>query len=161
INPTNGSSFTGTLVQTQQVATSRMRAIENDRWVLQVAPTGFSAIVGPDGTVQQRSSVSEATVLQQTVGTREGTTLYTRVGLLPAWVLALASLALGWGAAWRQRRREPRAVGLFDVDEATVTTRSTDADTLPAVTPARTPTLRPDPRPPPRGGVGVRPTRHP
>ncbi|MGH9231163.1 MAG: apolipoprotein N-acyltransferase, partial [Acidimicrobiales bacterium] len=42
INPTNGSSFTGTLVQTQQVATSRMRAIENDRWVLQVAPTGFS-----------------------------------------------------------------------------------------------------------------------
>jgi apolipoprotein N-acyltransferase len=139
INPTNGSSFTGTLVQTQQVATSRMRAIENDRWVLQVAPTGFSAIVGPDGTVHQRSSVSDPTVLQQTVGKREGTTPYTRVGLLPAWIIALASLALGWGAAWRQRRRrrQPQAVGLFDVDEATVTTGSTDADTLPAVTPRR------------------------
>jgi apolipoprotein N-acyltransferase len=150
INPTNGSSFTGTLVQTQQVATSRMRAIENDRWVLQVAPTGFSAIVGPDGTVHQRSSVSEPTVLQQSVGKREGTTPYTRVGLLPAWILALASLALGWGAAWRQRqrRREPRAVGLFDVDEATVTTGTTDADTLPAVTPARPPPAAP-------GGVGL------
>jgi apolipoprotein N-acyltransferase len=139
INPTNGSSFTGTLVQTQQVATSRMRAIENDRWVLQVAPTGFSAIVGPDGTVHQRSSVSDPTVLQQTVGKREGTTPYTRVGLLPAWIIALASLALGWGAAWRQRRRrrQPQAAGLFDVDEAAVTTGSTDADTLPAVTPRR------------------------
>ncbi|MGH9193739.1 MAG: apolipoprotein N-acyltransferase [Acidimicrobiales bacterium] len=139
INPTNGSSFTGTLVQTQQVATSRMRAIENDRWVLQVAPTGFSAIVGPDGTVHQRSSVSDPTVLQQTVGKREGTTTYTRVGLLPAWIVALASLALGWGAAWRlrRRRRQPQAVGLVDVDQATVTAGSTDADSRPAVTPAR------------------------
>ncbi|MGH9289210.1 MAG: apolipoprotein N-acyltransferase [Acidimicrobiales bacterium] len=139
INPTNGSSYTGTLVQTQQVATSRMRAIENDRWVLQVSPTGFSAIVGPDGTVHQRSSVSDPTVLQQTVGTREGSTLYTRVGLLPAWIVALASLALGWAAAWRQhrqRRREPHTVGLFDVDEATVTTAPPDA-TLPGVTPRR------------------------
>jgi apolipoprotein N-acyltransferase len=105
LNPTNGSSFTGTLVQTQQVASSRMRAIESGRWVVQVAPTGFSAIVGPDGTVHQRSSVSEQTVLQGTVGLREGTTLYTRLGLLPAWVVALAGLALGWGLTLRARRR--------------------------------------------------------
>jgi apolipoprotein N-acyltransferase len=151
INPTNGSSYTGTMVQTQQVATSRMRAIENDRWVLQVAPTGFSAIVGPDGTVHQRSSVSERAVLQQTVGTREGTTLYTRVGLLPAWIIALASLALGWVAAWRQRlpgRRRPRAIDVFDVEEATVTASATDADTMPAVAPARPPPTAP-------GGVGL------
>jgi apolipoprotein N-acyltransferase len=146
INPTNGSSYTGTMVQTQQVATSRMRAIENDRWVLQVAPTGFSAIVGPDGTVHQRSSVSDRAVLQQTVGSREGTTLYTRVGLLPAWIVAVASLVLGWGAAWRERRqrgREPRTVGLFDVDDATVTAATADASSLPVVTPAPTPTRRP------------------
>jgi apolipoprotein N-acyltransferase len=147
LNPTNGSSYTGTMVQTQQVASSRMRAIENDRWVLQVAPTGFSAIVGPHGTVHQRSSVSEATVLQGTVGMREGTTLYTRVGLLPAWIIAVGSLALGWVVAWRQRRRRPRTVGLFDVDEATVTTATnsdtdTDTDSLPAVTPGPTPTRR-------------------
>ena len=51
LNPTNGSSFTGTVVQTQQVASSRLRAIETGRWVLQVAPTGFSAIVDADGEV--------------------------------------------------------------------------------------------------------------
>jgi apolipoprotein N-acyltransferase len=105
LNPTNGSSFTGTLVQTQQVATSRMRAIESGRWVAQVAPTGFSAIVEPDGTVDQRTSVSEQAVVQGTVGLRTGTTWYTRHGLLAAWIVALASLGLGWGAVWRGRRR--------------------------------------------------------
>ena len=142
LNPTNGSSFTGSLVQTQQVATSRMRAIESDRGVLQVAPTGFSAIVGPDGTVHRRSAISDQTVLHETIGMREGTTLYTRLGLLPAWIVALAGLALGWGAAWRQRRQRrqrhegPRAAGLFD--EATVTAAAPgDGSTLPVVTPAR------------------------
>jgi apolipoprotein N-acyltransferase len=122
LNPTNGSSYSGTMVQTQQVATSRMRAIENDRWVLQVAPTGFTAIVGPDGTVHERSAISERAVLQATVGLREGTTLYTRVGLLPAWIVAIASLALGWGAAWRSRRTEPvQTVGGYRQIRSTTT----------------------------------------
>lgn len=106
LNPTNGSSYRGTLVQTQQVASSRMRAIESGRWVLQAAPTGFTAIIGPDGTVHQRSAVSEQTVLQGTVVRRSGTTLYTRHGLLAAWVVALASLALGWAIALRSRRSD-------------------------------------------------------
>jgi apolipoprotein N-acyltransferase len=121
LNPTNGSSFTGTLVQTQQVATSRMRAIESGRWVAQVAPTGFSAIIEPDGTVVERSSVSEQVVLDGTVGLRTGTTLYTRHGLLPAWIVALASMALGWAVAWRGRRRSAAeggaGAGADDVDE--------------------------------------------
>ena len=106
LNPTNGSSYRGTLVQTQQVATSRMRAIESGRWVLQAAPTGFTAIIDPDGTVHQRSAVSEQRVLQGTVTRRSGTTLYTRLGLLPAWIVALASLALGWAIALRQSRHD-------------------------------------------------------
>jgi apolipoprotein N-acyltransferase len=111
LNPTNGSSFTGTLVQTQQVASSRMRAIESGRWVLQAAPTGFSAIVEPDGTVDQRSAVSEQAVLQATVGTREGTTLYTRYGLLFGVAVALVSLTVGRGVpSLRSRRRSPGAV---------------------------------------------------
>jgi apolipoprotein N-acyltransferase len=104
LNPTNGSTYTGTMVQTQQIASSRMRAMENDRWVLQVAPTGFSAVIGPDGTVHQRTSISEQAVLQATVGQRDGTTLYTRWGLLPAWIVALVSLGSGWVVA----RRRPK-----------------------------------------------------
>ncbi len=107
LNPTNGSSFSGTLVQTQQVASSRMRAIESDRWLLQVAPTGFSAVIGPDGTVHQRSSVSEQVVLQDTVGRRTGTTPYVRWGQAPALAVAVAGLAAGWLVARRGRRPDP------------------------------------------------------
>jgi apolipoprotein N-acyltransferase len=105
LNPTNGSSFTGTIVQTQQVASSRLRAIENGRWVLQVAPTGFTAVVDDHGEVLDRSSVSEAVVIQATVQLREGETIYTQVGNLPAAVLAIALIALGWAIERRPRRR--------------------------------------------------------
>lgn len=107
LNPTNGASYTGTHVQTQQIAASKMRAIENGRWVLQVAPTGFSAVIGPDGTVHERSGISDPAVLRHTVGLRSGLTIYTNLGLLPAWVVALASLGTGWGlVAYRRRRRD-------------------------------------------------------
>jgi apolipoprotein N-acyltransferase len=109
LNPTNGSSFSGTLVQTQQVASSRMRAIESDRWLLQVAPTGFSAVIGPDGRVHQRSEVSEQIVLQDMVGRRTGTTLYTRWGFAPAVAVAVAGLAAGWLVA-RRRPHPPSSV---------------------------------------------------
>jgi apolipoprotein N-acyltransferase len=108
LNPTNGSSYTGTMVQTQQIASSRMRAIETGRWVLQAAPTGFTAIIGPDGTVHQRSAVSEQIVLQGTAVRRDGDTLYTRLGLLPAWIVALASLAGGWFLDRHAKRNERR-----------------------------------------------------
>lgn len=104
LNPTNGSSFTGTIVQTQQVASSRMRAIESGRWVAQVAPTGFSAVVDHRGRVVQRSAVSEERVIQREVQLREGLTIYTRWGNAPALALALALIALGWATQLRGNR---------------------------------------------------------
>ena len=101
LNPTNGSSFTGTIVQSQQVASSRLRALESGRWVLQVAPTGFSAIVDDHGRVLDRTAVGETKVLQQEVRLREGLTIYTRVGNAPALLLAGAGLA---AARWWSRR---------------------------------------------------------
>ena len=83
VNPTNGSSYWLTIVQSQQVAASRLRAVESDRHVLQVAPTGFTAVVSPNGTVQQRSAVSEQRVIHATVELREGQTLAIRYGVWP------------------------------------------------------------------------------
>jgi len=104
LNPTNGSSFTGTIVQTQQVASSRMRAIETGRWVLQVAPTGFSAVIDDEGRVLERSSISERRVIQRDVGLRDGQTIYTRVGNGPALVLSLLCIAAGWWVQLSRRR---------------------------------------------------------
>jgi apolipoprotein N-acyltransferase len=92
LNPTNGASYTGTIVQTQQVASSRLRAIETGRWVVQAAPTGFTAIVDADGTVRQRTAVSEQRVLYDSVELRSGRTWYVILGD-PPFIAALLAAA--------------------------------------------------------------------
>jgi len=109
-NPTNGSTYTGTFVQTQQLASSRLRAIETGRWVAQVAPTGFSAFISPSGRVHQRTATRERAVrVRPDVPLRTGRTWYVRWGDLPARVAAVVLLAAGWALDRRGRARSPRA----------------------------------------------------
>jgi apolipoprotein N-acyltransferase len=102
LNPTNGSSYWLAILQSQQVASSRLRALETDRWVLQAAPTGFSAVVDPDGEVHQRTGISEQGVLRETIELREGRTPAVVLG---AWPMLLFSL-LVIGGSMISRRRE-------------------------------------------------------
>ena len=80
INPTNGSSYTWTILQSQQLASSRLRAREQGRWVVQISPTGFSAFVSPSGDVIQRTKISEAAIIEHSFPVRTGRTLYSRLG---------------------------------------------------------------------------------
>jgi len=105
INPTNGASYTGTILQTQQVASSRLRAIETGRWVVQAAPTGFSEFVTPDGDVIDRTAVSEQAVIRHVVELRRGHTWYVDVGDAPWIVLLLLELAAAWVLATLDRSR--------------------------------------------------------
>jgi len=109
LNPTNGSSFWLTIVQTQQIASSQLRAIESGRYVLQAAPTGFSAIVEPDGTIVERSAISEARVIQGSVDLREGNTWATRFVWWPMLGIAVAAI----GVAWRGSSASAHAVRGF------------------------------------------------
>ncbi len=104
LNPTNGASYTGTIVQTQQVASSQLRAIENGRWVVQAAPTGFTAIVDADGNVRLRTAVSEQRVLYDKIELRDGRTWYTNLGDGPFIVALLALLGTSLWFAPRPRR---------------------------------------------------------
>jgi len=92
LNPTNGSSYTGTILQTQQIASSRLRAIETGRWVVQVSPTGFSAFVSPKGEVFDRTGVSEQRVIVRDVPMREGRTIYSLIGDQTVIILLFATL---------------------------------------------------------------------
>jgi apolipoprotein N-acyltransferase len=92
LNPTNGSSYTGTILQSQQIASSRLRAIETGRWVVQVSPTGFSAFVSPTGEVFDRTGVSEQRVIIREVPLRIGRTLYSRIGDQTVLILFVAAL---------------------------------------------------------------------
>jgi apolipoprotein N-acyltransferase len=108
VNPTNGSSYTGTILQSQQVASSRLRAIENGRWVVQVSPTGFSAFVSPEGDVLDRTSVSERRVVNRTIELTDGRTWYSHLGDTPFVILVLLTWLGSWvipGRAWLARRR--------------------------------------------------------
>jgi len=107
INPTNGSSYTWTVLQSQQIASSRLRAIEQNRWVVQASPTGFSAFISPDGDVYDRTGVSETAVIYRDIERRGSVrTWYSHTGDLP-WV-ALMALLLPL-SVWRSRRhrRQP------------------------------------------------------
>ena len=110
LNPTNGSSYWLTIVQSQQIASSRLRAVETGRFVLQAAPTGFSGIIAPDGEVLHRTGVSEQKVLYDTVELRTGRTLSVQLGAWPMLVYAIATLAVIQG------RRRFRKVGESDLD---------------------------------------------
>ncbi len=94
LNPTNGSSYTGTIVQTQQVASSRLRAVENGRWVVQAAPTGFTAVIDADGTVLERTSISEQRVVYADIELRTGRTWYTDIGDGPIIVALIVVLLI-------------------------------------------------------------------
>ena len=104
VNPTNGATFRGTTVQGQQLASSKLRALETGRWVLQIAPTGWSAVVTPGGNLVARTDISEAAVIQQEVGLREGQTIATRIGDWPVVVVAALLVGGGFIASSRGRR---------------------------------------------------------
>jgi apolipoprotein N-acyltransferase len=107
LNPTNGSSYWLTIVQSQQIATSQLRAVEAGRWLVQVAPTGFSAFVDPDGRVLDRTGVSEQQVITRRISRFDATTPAQALGELPALVIALGALALVAGGALRRSRGAP------------------------------------------------------
>jgi len=104
VNPTNGASYTGTIVQTQQVASSRLRAIETGRWVVQAAPTGFSAFVSPGGQVLDRTSVGEQEVIRREIELRDGRTWYAHIGDAPIIVAAALALAAAAASTFAGRR---------------------------------------------------------
>ena len=105
LNPTNGSSYTWTVLQSQQIASSRLRAVEQGRWVAQAAPTGFSAFVDPGGGVHDRTPISEEAIIARTVTTATDRTWYSHLGTVPVVVFAVivnVVAVAGKKKAWRR-----------------------------------------------------------
>jgi apolipoprotein N-acyltransferase len=100
---TNNATFGHSAETYQQLAMSQLRAVEHGRAVLQVATSGKSAVIGPDGTIQQESgALFTPDRIVASVQTRTALTLATRLGALPEWVLtglALLAAALALAAS--------------------------------------------------------------
>jgi apolipoprotein N-acyltransferase len=107
---TNNATFGQTPETYQQLAMSQLRAVESGRTVIQAATTGKSAVIGPDGRVRQASGpLFHSAILVASVPVRSATTLATRVGAWPEYVLAALAVAGVLAVTLGDRRRRPPA----------------------------------------------------
>ena len=110
--PTNNATFGRTEMTYQQLAMSRLRAVEHGRSVVVSATSGVSAIIDPTGKVTQRTDLFTPAALVATLPIDSDLTLATRLGSTPegaataAAVLALIAASI---AARQARRRAPHS----------------------------------------------------
>ena len=103
VTVTNDAWYGDTSAPHQHFRAVRFRAAETRRPFLRAALTGISAVVGPDGSVQQVLGVGEEGFLRARIRGRSGLSPYAR---LPSLVPAAASL-IALFAIFLSRRRGP------------------------------------------------------
>jgi apolipoprotein N-acyltransferase len=108
---TNNATFGFTDESAQQLAMSRLRAVEFGRTVVIAATSGISAVVAPDGSVVRASSLFTPATFVEGIAQRSSTTVAQRVGAGPEWVLTAVGVAALIGCLAPVRRRLPRRVG--------------------------------------------------
>lgn len=91
---TNNATFGYTDEAVQQLAMSRLRAIEHGRAVAHVSTVGVSALIAPDGRVLTSTGLFTPEVLQATLPLRTQLTLSDRLGAWPEAALTLLGLVL-------------------------------------------------------------------
>lgn len=110
--PSNNATFDRSEMTYQQLAMSRIRAVEHSRTVTVPVTSGVSAIIMPDGRVSQKTTWFTADSLVEEVPLRSSQTPATRSGVLPEGILVLiAAGGLGWavtGAVRAGRARRSR-----------------------------------------------------
>ncbi len=104
--PSNNATFDRSEMTYQQLAMSRVRAVEHSRTVTVPVTSGVSAIIMPDGKITQKTGMFVADSLVQKVALRSSETPATKLGILPEMVLVLiAAGGLGWAVAAGVRGR--------------------------------------------------------
>jgi apolipoprotein N-acyltransferase len=91
---TNNATFGFTDESEQQLAMSRLRAVEFGRTVVVAATSGISAVVAPDGTLARSSELFTPAVFVEEIAQRDSATVALRLGSAPEWALT----AIGLGA---------------------------------------------------------------
>jgi apolipoprotein N-acyltransferase len=101
---TNNATFGRSALTRQQLAMSRVRAVEHGRAVLVAATSGISAVIAPDGSTVDSSRIFTRDLLVEEVPLATSRTLATRSGAWPEWILTALAGAAVLAGAWRGRR---------------------------------------------------------
>jgi len=98
---TNNATFASSAQSMQQLNISRIRAIENNRWMISVSTTGVSAIIDNLGHIKQITRQNQPAYLYGDVNLIESSSLNNRLGIWSPLIVFLMSLTL----YLRKRRR--------------------------------------------------------
>jgi apolipoprotein N-acyltransferase len=102
---TNNATFGFTDESVQQLAISRIRAIEHGRSIVHVSTVGVSAMITPDGTAHQRSTLFTSDVLAADLPLRTNRTVADRVGAWPEYLASGGLVMMLVLLGLRRRRR--------------------------------------------------------
>ncbi len=100
---TNNASYELTAASRQHLQMSRMRAIEDGRWVVHAAVSGISAYIDTSGRVVGEAGLFRTGILRHTIRTSDARTWYVRLG---DWAPRVSLLLLA-GLFLPARRRRP------------------------------------------------------
>jgi apolipoprotein N-acyltransferase len=101
--PTNNATFGRTTMTYQQLAMSRLRAVEHHRSVLVAATSGVSAVISPDGSVVRQTGLFTADTIVARVPLHTDLTLAAEIRSSPE-ILAATLTLLAALFTWRRAR---------------------------------------------------------
>jgi apolipoprotein N-acyltransferase len=105
VNITNDGWYGRTSAPHQHFAMAVFRAVENGKYLVRAANTGFTAVVDTHGRIVARTELFEQTALVRDVPFVGGITFYARHGDVFAWGCLGAAVALCGAAATRRVSR--------------------------------------------------------
>lgn len=76
----------------QHLNMARMRAVENNRWLLRDTNSGITAVIDPYGRIVAEAPRNQRVALQAAIGLEESTTFYTRHGDWFSFLCAIITL---------------------------------------------------------------------
>ena len=99
---TNDAWYGPTSAPYQHFQMATMRAIEGGRYLVRAANTGISGVIDPYGRVVTRTALFEEDVVTADVRLLDHSTVYSRIGDVPAFGCGALTFGL-LGLAWRFR----------------------------------------------------------
>lgn len=102
---TNSATFGLSAESAQQLAITRIRAIEHQREIVSVATSGISAVIDIRGRVIQESKQNRAAVIAQEVSLHAGHSISDRLGVWTEYTLTLLPLSIWITLSIMRRRR--------------------------------------------------------
>jgi apolipoprotein N-acyltransferase len=105
VNLTNDGWYGISDAPYQHLEIARVRAVENRRYFLRAANTGFSAVIDPAGRIASSTNFMEEAICLGRFGFIEEKTFYSRYGNVFVWLCVIISAAAG---IWTMRGRNVR-----------------------------------------------------